>query len=182
MNNTVNETNENDNTLSVRLNSVVQNNNNNNNNYSNCNQYNQNNTECYEYCTRYNCGGTNNGTPNLTVSYIQSGRMVNGTFVTQSSFNYGERIYVRMKVRNNGGTFSSNWATRNTFTEPNGSYRVLTTGSERPLANNEEATVNYEIDSLARGNTTFTVNIDSNGNVYETNENDNVATLGVSVN
>lgn len=198
INNNVTETDENDNTLSVTINNVVNNNtnncyyysngyyynncnnNNNNNNYNNCNQYNQNNTECYDYCARYNCG-SNNGSPNLAVSYIQAGRMVNGSFVTQSSFNYGERIYVRMRVRNTGGTFSSNWATRNTFTDPTGSYRVLTTNSERPLAYNEEVTITYEVDSLARGNTTFTVNIDSNGNVYETNENDNTATLGVYV-
>lgn len=201
VNGNVNETNENDNTLSVPLNTIGNNNNNNNNcsyynngyyynncntnnnnnNYNNCNQYNQNNTECYDYCARYNCNGSNNGTPNLIISSIQAGRMVNGSFVNQSSFNYGEKIYVKMIVKNTGGRFSSNWATRNNFTDSTGSYKVLTTNSERPLANNEELTVTYEVDSLARGNTTFNVNIDTNGNVYESNENDNTATLGVYV-
>jgi len=192
VNGNVNETNENDNTLSVPINNVVNNNNNNNcSYYNNCNTNNNNNCDFYGNCNNcyytngyYNCGNNNNnnyGNPNLSISSIQAGRMSSGIFTNQSSFNYGERIYIRMVVRNTGGTFTNYWATRNTFTDSTGSYRVLSTSSERPLGNNEELTITYEVDSVGRGNTTFNVNIDSGGAVYETNENDNTATLGVYV-
>ncbi len=172
INGNVVETDENDNNLSVNFNVV---------NNNNCNYYNQNNTNCNNNCNYYNnCNNTTS--PNLIISSIQAGRISGGSFSNQSSFNYGDRIYIRMVVRNIGGTFTNNWSTRNTYTDTNGIQRTLTTNSERPLASGEEMTVTYEVDSLTRGNTTFNINIDSNGNVYESNENDNVTTLGVYVN
>ena len=192
INGSVAETNENDNTLSVSLGNVVNNNNNNNNNcsyynncnnnnnnnYNNCNQYNQNNTECYDYCARYGCGN-NYGTPNLSISSIQTGKFINGVFNAQTNFNAGDTVTIKLRVKNTGGSFSNTWSTRTTYYDSNGSFREKTTTGERYLGANEETTLTYNIDSISRGNTTFNINIDSNNNVSETNEGDNAGTVSI---
>lgn len=173
--NNVNETNESDNTLSVTLYNVVNNNNNNCNYYNNCNN---NNNNCYYY---NNCN-TNNGQPNLSITSVQTGRYLNGSFYPQSNFNYGDSIYVRLIVRNTGGAFTNTWSTRTTYYDNNGNFREKTTNNERYLSANEETTLTYVVDNINRGNSTFNINIDSNNNIYETNENDNSASVGVYMN
>ncbi len=172
-NGNVNETDENDNTLSVALNNVINNNNN------NCTYYNNCNNNDYNNCNYYNNCGNNNGTPNLTISSIQTGKIINGSFYAQSNFNVGESIAIRLVVRNIGGAFSNTWSTRTTYYDSNGSFRERTTSGERYLGSNEETTLTYSIDSISRGNTTFNVNIDSNNNVYETNESDNTTSVSI---
>ena len=171
VNNNVYETNENDNTLSVTLNNVV-----NNTNYNN---------NCSYYSNGYyynNCNTNNNyGQPNLLILSAETGKFVNGVFVTQNNFNYGDAISIKLRVRNTGGSFTNTWSTRTTYYDTNGSFREKVTTGERYLGNNEETTLTFNIDNINRGTINLTTNIDSNNNVYETNENDNTVSLNVNV-
>ncbi len=162
-NNQVSETNESDNSLFVTLNNVL------GGNYNNCTYYN-------------NCG--NYGTPNLTITSVQTGKFINGIFYAQNNFNYGDSVAIKLRVRNTGGSFTNTWSTRTTYYDNNGSgnFREKTTTGERYLGSNEETTLTYNIENITRGNTTFNINIDSNNNVYETNEGDNSTSVGVFVN
>lgn len=182
-NNQVSETNEGDNNLFVTLNNVLGGNNNNNCNYynncypyNNCTYYNQNNT---------NCNNNNNySNANLTISSIQTGRIVNGVFYTQNNFNVGDIVTIKLRVRNTGGSFTNTWSTRTTYYDNNGSgnFREKITTGERYLGSNEETTLTYSIENINRGNTTFNINIDSNNNVYETNEGDNSTSVNIYTN
>jgi hypothetical protein len=187
-NNQVSETNESDNNLFVTLNNILNNNDNNNNcNYYNncyndnynCTYYNQNNTNC-------NNGNNNNnyGTANLTISSVQTGKFINGIFYAQNNFNVGDIITIKLRVRNTGGSFTNTWSTRTTYYDNNGNgaFREKITTGERYLGSNEETTLTYSMENINRGNTTFNINIDSNNNVYETNEGDNSTSVGVFVN
>ncbi len=165
-NNQVSETNESDNNLFVTLNNVLGGNNNNNNNYNNCNYYN-------------NCYNNNFGNPNLTIASVQTGRVINGVFYSQNNFNVGDIVTIKLRVRNTGGSFSNTWSTRTTYYDNNGSFREKITTGERYLSSGEETTLTYSIENVTRGNTTFNINIDSNNNVYETNESDNSTSVGI---
>jgi subtilase family serine protease len=46
----------------------------------------------------------------------------------------------------------------------------------------KKTTLTYNIENITRGNTTFNINIDSNNNVYETNESDNSTSVNVYTN
>lgn len=177
-NNQVSETNESDNNLFVTLNNVLGGNNNNN-----CTYYNN----CYPYndCTYYNTNCNNNyGTANLTIASVQTGKFINGIFYAQNNFNYGDIITIKLRVRNTGGSFTNTWSTRTTYYDNNGTgnFREKVTTGERYLGANEETTLTYSIENINRGNTTFNINIDSNNNIYETNEGDNSTSVGVFVN
>lgn len=164
-NGNVNETNENDNNLSVPLNNVV-----NNNNIYNCNYYNN----CYQ--------NNNFGQPNLTISSVQTGRYLNGVFYAQNTFNTNETVFIQLRVRNTGGSFTNTWSTRTTYYDQNGSFREKTTTGERYLSSGEETTLTYSIPNINRGNTNFNVMIDSNNNIFETNESDNTTSVNVYMN
>ena len=64
---------------------------------------------------------------------------------------------------------------------PHESAIRLTTDNERPLNTNGETTIMYEMDSLNRGNVTFNITIDSNGNISESSENDNTASVSAYI-
>jgi subtilase family serine protease len=166
--NVVAETSEADNTLSVPLNSS-------NNNYYN-NNYNNN-------CAwnNQNCNSNNTGNPNLTITSIETGKMIGGSFNNQTSFTYGERVTVRVNVRNTGGTFTNSWSTRLNYYDSYGVNRSVITDNERSINPGETYTIIYSLDSLTRGNANLNVNIDSNNNIYETNENDNTISSTVYI-
>ena len=168
-NNQVSEANESDNNLFITLNNVFGDNNNSNN--YNCNYYN-------------NCNSDKYGNSNLTISSIQTGRIINGVFYTQNNFNVGDIITIKLRVKNTGGSFRNTWSTRTTYYDNNGNgnFREKTTTGERYLDSNEETTLTYSIENITRGNTTFNINIDSNNNVYETNESDNSTSVNVYTN
>jgi hypothetical protein len=174
VNGNVAETNENDNNLSVTINNVV---NNNNNNY-NCNYYNNCNNNNYD-CNYYNNCNVNQGQPNLTITSVQAGKFVSGIFYPQNTFSINETVFVQLRVRNTGGSFTNTWSTRTTYYDQNGSFREKTTTGERYLSSGEETTLTYSIPSVNRGNTTLNINIDSNNNIFETNESDNGTSLGI---
>ncbi len=177
VNGNVAETNENDNNLSVPLNNVV--NNNNNNNYNNnCNYYNNCNNNNYD-CNYYNNCNVNQGQPNLNITSVQTGRFISGVFYPQNTFSFGDTVFVRLIVRNTGGSFTNTWSTRTTYYDNNNSFREKTTNNERYLSAGEETTLTYSIENVRTGNTTFNIQIDSNNNVFETNENDNGASVNV---
>jgi hypothetical protein len=176
VNGNVAETNENDNNLSVPLNNIV----NNNNNY-NCNYYNNCNNNNYD-CNYYNNCNVNQGQPNLTILSAQTGKFISGVFYAQNNFSVGDAVFVKLRVRNNGGSFTNTWSTRTTYYDQNGSFREKTTTGERYLSAGEETTLTYSVENINRGNTTFNINIDSNNNVFETNENDNGVSLNVYMN
>ncbi len=170
INNQVSETDESDNSLSVSLNSVNNNYNNNTCYYSNGNYYNCNNN--------YN-NNNGNGTSNLYISSIEIGKIVNNEFKTQNSFVYGDKVALRVRVRNNGDYFSNTWSTRTTF-YAYGTYKTVVTDNERPVNNNEESIILIQTnDTIGRGNTSFNVTIDSNNTIYESNENDNNSSISV---
>ena len=172
VNNQIAETNEGDNTLTVNLNSNNNNNGNNGNNGNNC---------YYSNGTYYNCNN-NNGNANLIVTAIETGKMVNGNFYSQTSFSYGDTIGIRMRVRNTGGTFSNYWSTRASFYDSTtNNPRNFDTGSQAPLGAGNETSYTFQADGLARGTVTINVIADSNGNVSETNEGDNSSTATVYV-
>lgn len=173
--NVVAETSEADNTLSVPLNSS---NNNLNYNYNNNYNYNYNNNCAWN---NQNCNSNNTGNPNLTITSIETGKMVSGNFNTQTSFTYGERVMVRVTVRNTGGTFTNSWSTRLNYYDSYGVNRSVTTDNERPINSGETYTITYTLDNLTRGNTNLNVNIDSNNNLYETNEGDNTISSTVYI-
>ena len=168
INNQVSETDESDNSLSVSLNNV-------NNNYNN-NCY-------YSNGYYYNCNNNNNNngiTPNLYISSIELGKMVNNEFKAQNSFMYGDKVALRVRVRNSGGYFADSWSTRTTFYDTYGTYKTITTDNERPVNTNEESVILIQTnDTIGRGNTSFNVTIDSNNKIYESNENDNYSNITV---
>jgi subtilase family serine protease len=90
-------------------------------------------------------------------------------------------VTIKLRVRNTGGSFTNTWSTRTTYYDNNdtGNLREKITTGERYLSANEETTLTYTIENVNRGNTTFTVNIDSYNNVAESNENDNRTSVGI---
>lgn len=175
-NNQVIEIDESDNNLFVTLNNVLG-----GGNYNNCTYYNN----CYTYPPNNNCYPPYNtncnyySAPNLTIASVQTGKFINGIFYAQNNFNYGDAVTIKLRVRNTGGSFTNTWSTRTTYYDNNGSFREKVTTGERYLATNEETTLTYTIENITRGNTTFNINIDSNNNVYETNEGDNGTSINI---
>lgn len=151
----------------------------------NNNTYNQ----CWNGSYYYNCNtgydtGYNNGnygTPNLYITSFEVGRIVNGSFYAQTTFNYGERIAIRAYVRNNGGYSTNSWSTRLNVYDSNNYSRDISTGTESPIPANGEKVVTYEIDALTRGNNKLTFYVDSSNNIYESNEGDNTTQINVQV-
>lgn len=182
VNNVVAETNESDNTLSVTLNTITNNNNNNcyySNGYYICN--NNNNNNCY-YSNGYYYNCNNQNSPNLTITSIEAGKMVNNSFYPQTNFVYGDRVAIRVRVRNNGGSFTNTWSTRTNYSDTTGSNRSTVTDNERPLNNGEETLLVIQpADTLNRGTTILNFSADTNNTVYETNEGDNNASVSVYV-
>lgn len=183
--NQVAETNENDNTLAVELRNVTAPYYNNNTNYNNDynNDYYYNNCD-YNYT--YNCNGnynnTNSYSPDLSIVSFEVGRVINGTFYAQSYINYGEKLAVRARVRNNGGYFSNAWSSKISLVDSNGFTRDFVPGSDSGLASGSESTILYEIDSLTRGFNRITFFADTSNTVNESNEGNNTYQASVQVN
>ncbi len=156
INNQVTETNENDNILTVNLNSVG---------------YNYNN---YYY--------DNYRTPNLNIISVETGKMINNSFTPQTNFVYGDMISLRVRVRNTGGDFSNTWSTRTNFYDNLGSNKTIVTDNERPIRSGEDAVLIIQTNqTINRGNIYFNINIDSNNTVYESNENDNYSNISTYI-
>lgn len=196
--NAIAERNESDNTLYVELRNVQTYNSYNSNNqcYTNpygqytcyTNGYNNYNNQCYSQAYGwYNCGSNNyndsynNGNPNLMISSVEAGRMVGGTFYQSTTIPYGERVAVRVHVRNTGGYFNTSYTTRLGIQNIGTGYRELTTSNGSLQAGGEQIAY-FETSDLIRGNHTFTIYVDSLNNVSETNESDNSQTVGIYVN
>lgn len=163
-NNQVNETDESDNYLAVRINNVTY-------NYNNCNYYN-------------NCYYDNNNylSPNLTISSIETGKMISNSFSPQTNFVYGDTIALRIRVKNTGGSFTKNWSTRTYFYDMNGIYRSVVTDNELPLNSNGEVDLIVQTNNnFNRGNTVFNFSLNTNNTVYESNYNDNSASVSAWV-
>lgn len=198
--NQVSETNEGDNILAIEMRNVT-NTNYNNGNYTNGywsngyyytynNGYDVNYTHnCFNGVNYYNCNnnnwynnGSNNGTqPNLYISTLELGRLVNGSFVAQTTFNFGDIVVVRARVRNNGGFMNTSWSTRLNIFDANNYSRDMNGGSQSALSSNSETTVTYELTNLARGNNRLMFYIDSLNNISESNEGDNSITQNIQV-
>ncbi len=206
--NQVAERNENDNILAVQLNNVT-NNSYYYNNYNNCtngtyyngyyscnNPYYTNNTNCANggyynngYYTCYtnwydNTGYYNNNygtSPNLYISSLEIGRIINGSFYAQTTFNYGDQITVRAHVRNNGGYTNNSWISRLNIYDANNYSRDISNGTESPIAANGESVITYTVDGLARGSNRLTFYADSSNNISESNESDNSSQINVQV-
>lgn len=190
--NEVSESNENDNTLFVELRNVI-----NNNYYDNTYYNNTYDSNYYHNCFNgtyyYTCNSNNNwydsgynngnngSTPNLYITSLELGKIVNGSFVGQTTFNYGDRVVVKAHVRNNGGYTNTSWETRLNIYDANNFNRDVSTGSQSPLYSNGETVVTYELDNLARGNNRLTFYADSQNNIYESNENDNTMQQNIQV-
>lgn len=179
--NQVGETNENDNTLAVELKNVT------NSNYYNYNYNYNNNTTC-DYYNNYCNGNYNNNnnnssySPNLSIVSFEVGRVINGNFYSQSYLNYGEKLAVRARVRNNGGYFSNSWSSKISLVDSNGFTRDYVPGSDSGLASGSESTILYEIDSLTRGTNRITFFADTSNTVGESNESDNTQQTTIQVN
>ncbi|MEN9604419.1 MAG: hypothetical protein RJB39_104 [Candidatus Parcubacteria bacterium] len=207
--NQINESNENDNVLTVRLPNVQVyqpiyqypiNNNNScywqngyyycaNNGYNNYNNGYNNSNQCYSasygYYTCNTDNGWNNGqsgTPNLMISTIETGRMINGSFYQTTTIPYGERVAVRALVRNTGGYFNNSWSVRLAMNNQGTGYRELNSAYQSPLQLGGETYVYFEVDNLIRGNQTMTMTADAGNNVSEVDENDNSKTINVYIN
>ena len=182
--NQVAESNENDNLLAVELKNVISNSIY-NGTYYNTNYYNNCYNGSYYYpCTNYDSGyynGNNNTTPNLYISSLEIGRYSNGTFYPQTTFNYGDTVTVRARVRNNGGYFNNSWQTRLSVYDANNYSRDITNGNESPLSSNGETTVTYDINNLTRGSNRLTFYADTQNNVSESNEGDNTSQITIQV-
>jgi hypothetical protein len=170
--NEVIESNEGDNTLAIELRNVT----NNTYRYGFDTNYNNN---CFNGTYYYNCNDTtwfntnNNTQSNLYIQSMDIGRLVNGSFVAQTTFNYGDIIVVRGRVRNSGGFTNNSWSTRLNILDTNNYSRDISTGSQSPLSTNGETTVTYELTNLTRGTNRLIFYVDSQNNISESNEGDN---------
>jgi hypothetical protein len=181
--NEVAETDESDNTLAIEMRNVT---NTYSNNWNNTN-YNNN---CFNGTYYYNCNNNtwydtnfNSGTqPNIYIANLEIGRIVNGSFVTQTTFNIGDRVIVRARVRNNEGYSGNFWSSRLNISDSNNFNRDISTGSQSPLSPNGETTITYELDNLTRGNNRLIFYVDSLNNISESNEGDNNMTQNIQVN
>lgn len=153
VNNQVNETNENDNTLTVTLNNVQ--------------------TDGTYY---------SGGNANLNITSLQTGRMYGGSFSPTTSFNYGESVTLKAIIRNTGGSFGNTWSTRGWFSGSESGYREFTTNGEQPIRAGGEQVMYYTIDNIGRGSNTFNITVDSLNNVYEANEGDNTSSVTAYIN
>ncbi|MES2622869.1 MAG: CARDB domain-containing protein [Patescibacteria group bacterium] len=206
--NQIAESNEGDNTLSAELRNVYQNNyysnsytnpytnygtnynyNNNTNGVSyNCAYYSSigyvNSANYNTYCSNYNNTTYNSYLPNLYIISFETGKITNGTFYAQSYLNYGDRLAIRAKVRNNGSYFTNSWANRISVIDANGNSRDYVPGSESGLSSGSETTIQYEIDSynLSRGSNRIMFVTDTQNNISESNESDNTYQTYVQVN
>ncbi len=150
--------------------------------YYNCNTNTSSNNNCWNGSYYYNCDSGNYGTqPNLTVTSLELGRYTNGTFYSQTTFNYGETVVVRARVRNNGGSFSGSWLTRLNVYDANNYSRDITNGSVQSLSPNTETTVVYEVTNLTRGSNRLTFYLDTSNNIAESNEGDNSSQITIQV-
>ncbi len=184
--NQVAESNESDNTVAVEIKNISNtyyNNTNYNYNYNNC-DYSGNYSYNYNCNNNYSTGYNNNNSysPNLSIVSLEVGRVINGSFYSQSYVNYGEKLAVRARVRNNGGYFSNSWSSKISLVDSNGYTRDFIPGSDNGLASGSESTILYEIDSLTRGTNRITFMADTSNAVSESNEGDNTQYATVQVN
>lgn len=175
VNNQVAETSENDNVLTYTLSNVQVD----SNYYGN---YYYNNDYYYNNNNYYNGNYYSGNIANLVLTTLETGRMYNGYFIPSTSFNYGEPVVLRARVRNTGGAFNTTWSTRGYFSGPESSSREFTTQGEQPITAGGEKYIYYTIDNVGRGTNTFNLTIDNLNNVYETNESDNTASITSYVN
>lgn len=188
-NNNITETNESDNTISVTLNNVTNNNNYNNNcyyyngQYYNCGSNYNNNNNCYWSNGYYTCNQNDqNYSPNLSIISIEAGKMVNNEFTSQTNLMYGDRVALKVRVRNSGGNFTNSWSTRTTYSDTTGANRYVVTDNERGMnAGEEKVLIIQTTDTLNRGTTHMNFSLDTNNTIYETNENDNSASVTVYI-
>jgi CARDB len=160
-----------------------------NNGYNNGNgYYSGSSDQCYSRVYGYyNCGTTNNNnsyytSPNLTISSIETGRMINGSFYQTTTIPYNEAVTIRVRVRNDGGNFGSQWMARLAVTNQASGYRELNSSYQSPLQAGGEQTIYFEAANLIQGNQTFTVTIDAQNSVSEVNENDNTKSVTIYIN
>lgn len=181
--NMIAERNESDNNLSIELRNVqtVYIHQTPLNDYPNNNCYYSNG---YQVCpsTGYPVGyNYNNGNPNLYITSVEVGRMSGGNFYQTSSLSYGERVAIRVRVRNTGGYFGNSWTTRLSFNGQYSGYRELFS-TNGPIQSGGDQVVYFEINDLVRGNHSLNVVVDTNNNVNETNEGDNTQYANLYIN
>ncbi len=193
--NQISESNESDNTLSVRLPTVQT--------YYPNTYYNSGNTcylsngyytcpnvytdQCYNinygyYPCNSNTNTYNSGNPNLIISTIETGRMVGGSFYQSTTIPYGERVTVRALVRNTGGHYTNSWTTRLGIQNQGTGYREQNSSYQPPIQPSGDMYVYFDVDNLIRGNHTMTLQADAQNNVSEVDENDNSKTVNVYIN
>lgn len=153
-NNQVSETNENDNVLSVPLTNVQSNGN----------------------------GSYTGGSTNLRTYTLETGRMYGTVFSPTTSFNFGEKITVRARIQNTGASFTNTWSTRLVMTSSNTASREFNTANEQPIRSGDESIFYYTVDNLTRGSQTFTLTVDSQYSIAETNEGDNITSTSAYIN
>lgn len=156
-------------------------------NYYNYDYYNNHYGQCYSATYGYyTCNNSNTGynstSPNLTISTVETGRMIGGSFYQTTTIPYGERVTLRALVRNTGGYYNNSWSTRLGINNQGSGYRELNSGYQSPIPAGGETYVYFDVDNLIRGNQTFTIQADATNNVSEVDENDNSKTINIYVN
>ena len=115
------------------------------------------------------------------ISSVEVGRMIGGSFYQSTSIPYGERVSVRVRVRNTGGYFNNSWTTRLGVQNIGSGYREFSS-SNGPIQAGGEQIVYFDLTDLIRGNQTLSIQLDSYNNVSESNESDNSQTVGIYIN
>lgn len=169
--NQIAETNENDNSITIQLKNVSE---------SYLNNYNNNTCNCVPYVNNNN-NSNNSYLPNLSIVSFEVGRIINGSFQIQNYLNYGEKLAVRARVRNNGAYFSNSWSSKISVVDVNGYNRDYIPGSDSGLASGSETTISYEIDNLTRGTNRITFTADTSNTIGESNESDNTTQATIQV-
>lgn len=139
--------------------------------------------------TNYNGVGnpgnnTYNGQPDFIVQIMQVGTLnAYNQFIPTTSIPANGRVAVQFKVINQGNNANTSnpWSFRAEMTDGPNPNKVYNSEIQSGLVGGQVVTYTLGFDNLRYGSNSITIYIDSQNNVYENNESNNIATVNFNV-
>lgn len=136
------------------------------------------------YPTYNNGNNTVYGQPDFVVQILQVGILDQfNRFVSTTNIPSNSRVAVQFKVINQGNNSSmtNGWFFRAEMTDYPNINKVYNSDIQAGLIGGQSVTYTLGFDNLRFGSNSITVYADSQNNIYETNENNNLGTINFNV-
>ncbi|MEI8062177.1 MAG: CARDB domain-containing protein [bacterium] len=133
----------------------------------------------------YNTGNnTTYGQPDFTVQILQVGTLdAYNRFIPSTNIPANGRVAVQFRVinRGNNANVSNVWGFRAELTDYPNANKIYNSDIQAGLVGGQIATFTLGFDNLRYGSNSITIYADSQNNVYENNENNNVGSVSFNV-